>query len=935
MARRSRFALSVGMVGAVCAWVAGCGDEDDGARRAAATGGAAGAAGAAGGGAGGAVGSIDDFTYAPKSCSFSCPADACAESEVPYECPAARPWESIPHAPECPAWDGTFPSPEPGRCTATLPTGDAAKYAGPDPDAAGQWVLPDGRVTRPSGAYSVFTEADLEGDQVSHLILVPGTRFALAVSTGSERHGVRAIDVQAVGTPGAVTSHVAFPKGTYVNSGVAFVAPDLVLVAGDGKLEALSFDTATGQLARDEARSIPLPPNPSGSARYASGVAVSPVLQRVAVGSVTAPTAVVLDVTPGATYGAVVSEIEVGANESFGVWFDPFDPEGRRAWISLWGARRVAEIDVGAAPGGAATRSVDTDKSPQGIAFLDARWMVVGNGLGETLTFIDRIAGTSTAAQVEWEPGLRGQDLSSLAWDATRGVLYGTMSGINAVSAWNVDLSGGAPALSLAGRLPTGWWPSAVAVSPAGDVAVASLRGNGPGPVEGGQQERPQRGAVQWIARPDTAALQAGADAVERAVQVHRLPGAPAIDCPAGAADFPVPATNEEGPSPRIEYVLFVVRENKTYDALFGDLPGASGNPSLTLKSSTDEMERVFGNTRSLARDFTNLDNSYNDADASKQGHAWTTHGRTTDYCERNWANDVREVAGCAVGDISRPDEGSVFDWLGAHAVPYGIFGEVVGLPSPLPSPTPVDLLYPGGAFQNIGYPDTEKACHLAARARVLCNLPRFSYVTFPNDHGLGLSPSSPTPELMNAVNDEATGLLVAALSRSPLWAKTLVIITEDDPQQGGDSVDYHRVPTVLVSPWVKRGYVSRTHVSASSLHKLVAHLFGLPYPNVQVQNAALPLDAFTSTPDYSPWSYQPHGWPLGCAVGATAAEQALAELWRYEDVDDQPGIDAQMVRWMRGQQRTELTDEERAALARVRARGGEGDVERRPAAGR
>jgi hypothetical protein len=133
------------------------------------------------------------------------------------------------------------------------------------------------------------------------------------------------------------------------------------------------------------------------------------------------------------------------------------------------------------------------------------------------------------------------------------------------------------------------------------------------------------------------------------------------------------------------------------------------------------------------------------------------------------------------------------------------------------------------------------------------------------------------------------------------------VVITEDDPQQGGDHIDYHRTPLVLVSPWVKRGYVSKTHIDVASLHKLFAHVLGLPYSNLIIKNAGIPFDAFTSTPDYTPYTYTPHRIPLACGQGGTRAEMRLTESWDFRMPDAQPGLGAQVRRWMRGEQLTEL----------------------------
>jgi hypothetical protein len=192
---------------------------------------------------------------------------------------------------------------------------------------------------------------------------------------------------------------------------------------------------------------------------------------------------------------------------------------------------------------------------------------------------------------------------------------------------------------------------------------------------------------------------------------------------------------------------------------------------------------------------------------------------------------------------------------------------------------------------------------HRGARARHV----RLRLV-LPNDHTEGVATSNPSPETFCAVNDSATGMAVDAISHSPIWASSVIFITEDDPSQGGEHVDSHRTPLIILSPWVKRGYVSHTHFDVPSLHKMFAHIFGKPYPNTQIAHAALPLDMFTSTPDYTPYTFKPRTFPLYCGQSLTQAEERLTRSWDFHDVDEQPGLDQQVMRWMRGQQLEKLS---------------------------
>jgi hypothetical protein len=417
------------------------------------------------------------------------------------------------------------------------------------------------------------------------------------------------------------------------------------------------------------------------------------------------------------------------------------------------------------------------------------------------------------------------------------------------------------------------------------------------------------RGGIQLVPLPNAADLATGAAAVTSYDAVAGLAGAPVVTCPNNENDFPLPPTNVLGASKQISHVIFVVRENKTFDSVLGDLPGVNGNPALAAKTTPAAMDRLWENFRALVRAFATDDNYYTDAEISNQGHTWTTYGRETDWDERTWPmnNYSRSVWASpaqpqGTSDIGQPIEGSLFDQLQNAGVNFAILGEAEGLPAVNGANDPVDVDYPGGFVQDIGYPDVEKACYAAGRMRVLCNWPSFVYMTLPNDHTQGVSPTTPSPELMIASNDEATGMLIDAISHSPLWPSSLVVVTEDDPADGADHVDHHRTPILFASPWIKRGYVSKQHIGVSSIHKLIANIFGIPYASSTVENAALPLDLFTSTPDYAPYAYLPRVWPATCGTQPTQAEKRLTDSWDLSRVDAQPGLDALVRKHLRGE---------------------------------
>ena len=457
--------------------------------------------------------------------------------------------------------------------------------------------------------------------------------------------------------------------------------------------------------------------------------------------------------------------------------------------------------------------------------------------------------------------------------------------------------------------IPTMWWPADVVVAGPGDPDPGSLLilngkgvGGGPktdplGPLEHGTTGEQMRGGVQYVPYPDAAAMTAYTQTVRDVNLVATLPGTSEVTCADGADyDFPIPRTTEEGPSKQIENILFIVRENKTFDAIMGDMPDVDGDPSLVLVPG--KMEEAFGNIRKMARTFSHGDNFNHSAEKSIQGHYWTVFGRSSDYTERTWLSTwgraTRSVPLQGIDESTFPEQGGIFNWLDRNGVGYDNMGELIGGLN-------LDSLYGNGGFVSTGSvrPDILDSCYVAARARVMCDLEPFTYIWLVNDHTFGGEAGKPNPGLMIAVNDEATGMILDAVSHSPFWEKTLVVVIEDDPQDGADHVDTHRSIMVMASPWVKRGYVSHGHYDVASLHKLFAHILGIPYNNDVVANAAVPFDMFTSTPDYTPYEYLPRSWTDSSCnpAGTHSAVEAEAYGWDFTDPDDQPGLSEQVWR--------------------------------------
>lgn len=842
------------------------------------------------------------------SCALSC--SGCeAEVAEPWQCAALAPWPKLPHdcaAEACGKWNGKHPKPVSGKCSASAPSGDAVAKASP---TAKPIVLPDGRRLVPAGIERPLDDPKAEGTFPASALWLPGTRFVLVSDNGYEDHALRVLDAQKLAADqDPIVSEVIYERPDSLNYGLA-VAPDGTLYAASGApdsvIRAFSIDAA-GQLTKQPTKDIAVQNTKAGDV-YPSGIAISPDGKRLAVAQVDEQFLLVYSLE-SADYGKSLAAVDLGGQgaELLSTYFDPASSDV--VYVTAWNGHRLFEVNL-ASVASPIVRSIETGKQPEQVAFISPTHLVVANSLSDDLSIVDRpSAKVVSTVPVDPNGKLHGHAPTALAFDATSGKLYATLAGTNGLAVFDVK-AGTPPVVSPLGYLPTGWWPTAVALANvpgadplAGSLMVLSGRGHGIGPEPApqgfaqGVNGLRMKGSALLIAPSDQAKLADFTLAWESSNQPGALAGRSEVSCPDGAEwDFPIPKDNQSGPSAQIKNIIYIVRENKTFDAIMGDMPGADGDPSLVM--APGKMDQVWGNIRKVAKEFAHADNFYEDAEQSIQGHYWTVFGRTSDYTERAWLSiwgrSTRSLT-VTVSSATHPVEGGVFQWLEANGIEYDNMGELIGNGKQ-------DPRY-GIVSTSNTRPDTKGACYIAARARMTCDLRPFTYVWLVNDHTFGGAAGMPNPGLMIAVNDEATGMIIDGISHGPAWKHSLVVVIEDDPSDGADHVDAHRSIAVFASPWVKRGYVTKTHFDVSSLHKLFAHILGIPYNNYATENAALPLDLFTSTPDYTPYEYLPRTWnDLSCnSPKSPYAIDAEERGWDFADPDEQPGLSSHVWHMLR-----------------------------------
>ena len=344
-----------------------------------------------------------------------------------------------------------------------------------------------------------------------------------------------------------------------------------------------------------------------------------------------------------------------------------------------------------------------------------------------------------------------------------------------------------------------------------------------------------------------------------------------------GEAGNPIPM-KVGAPSP-IKYVFYIIKENRTYDQVLGDMPEGNGDSSLCLFP-----ERVTPNHHKLARDFVLLDNFYADGEVSADGHNWSTSAHATDYIEKNWVTSYGGRGGTYPGEgqkkIADPKDGYIWDYASRAGVTFRTYGEFAdnGKANIPVLENHLCTYFPG---YNLKIRDTVRFNRWKQDFDSLLALnavPRLNTLRFSNDHTEGLRRGSATPFAHVADNDLAMGLFIEHLSNSSIWKESAVFIVEDDAQNGPDHVDAHRTVAFVAGPFVKRGYVDKTMYSTSSMLRTIELILGLP-PMSQFDAAATPMfNSFMATPNFTPYKALPNNINLSEVNTATNRTALLSD---------------------------------------------------------
>lgn len=474
--------------------------------------------------------------------------------------------------------------------------------------------------------------------------------------------------------------------------------------------------------------------------------------------------------------------------------------------------------------------------------------------------------------------------------------LYVALLGFNALAV--VDVVKG----TTKGLIPTGWGPARVKLSAdEKELYVITCRGHGAGP-NGGKDFTPpvqgtyigdiQLGTFQKIKMPDAAQLAAN---TQQALQNTFLPVTITVN-----KTNPLPALPKQYQSP-IKYIVYITKENRTYDEVLGQMTTGKGDPTLArfgvnvnVFSKTDTVLNadVMPNHAKAAKEFSFSDNFYCDSDASIHGHHWMMGVIPNEWVETN--SSVSKTAKIfskapgrrfpgSTGSMDPEDyaeRGGLWDAMERSGVSFYNFGEanetahvreewqdtatgaahgvMVPMQKALFSRTSHDY-----AGFNTNIPDQFRMEQFEREFTRMWlkgsrKMPQLLTMQVPNDHGAKPRPEHgyPYQQSYMADNDLAVGRILHFLSRTPYWKNMLVIMTEDDPQGGVDHIDAHRSVLMMAGPYVKRGYTSHTHANFGSILKTIYNILGVNYVNQYDATATLLQDFFTDKPDYTPYTF-------------------------------------------------------------------------------
>jgi YVTN family beta-propeller protein len=669
--------------------------------------------------------------------------------------------------------------------------------------AAGLVILPNGwRLTPPAGSSAAT------GTMPQGIALSPDGKLLAVVESGVNPPALRVLQ-----TPGLRVAKIVPLAGGFGKP--VWLDDTRVLVAGANTDAILTVDVQSGAVSQ----------SPAGKGSWPAAVALS----RSGV------IATVNDGNATATIGS--SSVRVGDHPSDAV----FSPDGKMLYVSVRGANEVIAIDAAAHT---EVARIPTGLHPAALALAgDGSKLYVAESDDDAVGVIDTRTNKKIA---DISVGLHDERLNG----------YGASPNALAVSGSDVFVSLGAEnALAvirndrLAERIPAGWYPTGVAAGSDGTLYVSDGKGEG-------MPANPRFNPFQRNSPGYVGSITVGS--------VRAIPAAAYQNAGSNTASVLANVTPEWTPAPAnatilqangpIQHVIYIIKENRTYDQVLGDVPHADGDAALV-----EFGKEITPNQHALAQRFGVFDNAYTDAQVSANGHNWTDAAFANDYVERFWPpnyggrRDAYDFQSGTAPDV--PHNGYLWDAAIRSHVSFRDYGEDIDFPG---HGIAIGInTFPGlrNAFDpryigwDLSYSDLLRYAEWKREFSAYAangNLPQLEIVYMPNDHTAGTAPGHLTPQAYVATNDVAVGKLVDTVSHSRYWKSTAIFILEDDAQNGPDHVSDQRSTFYIASPYAKGG-VQHGHYSTVSFVRTIELLLGMQPLSIYDETARPLYDAFST----------------------------------------------------------------------------------------
>jgi len=584
-------------------------------------------------------------------------------------------------------------------------------------------------------------------------------------------------------------------------------------------------------------------------------------------------------------------------------------PDKKKLYISCWGCDKILVFDTEKEKFSGEVRVGDNPNEI--IQTKNGKYLFVANANDNSVSIIDskqlKVIETLNTALYPGAPS--GSTANAVALGEDEKTLYVANADNNCLAVFDISKPGNSRSL---GFIPTGWYPTNVKVLNK-IIYVANGKGftsmanpYGPKPrsdvryQEGGNRPRGEQyigglflGTMSMIPVPSSAQLASYSQMVYRNTPYNKEQEIKGN----GEAGNPVPMV--VGNASPIKYVFYILKENRTYDQVLGDISQGNGDTSLVLFG-----ERVTPNQHKLAKQFVLLDNFYCDGEVSADGHNWSMGAYSTDYLEKTWPSSYGRHGGSYVAegnrDAANNKDGFIWDNCNRNKVSFRNYGEFADNYKPN-IPILKDHICKYFTGFDLSVKDTVRYYQWKRDFDSLVAIdavPQFNSIRFGTDHTEGLRKGRPTPSAHVADNDLAVGLFLEHLSQSKIWNESVVFIVEDDAQNGSDHVDAHRTTAYVAGGYVKREFADHTMYSTSSMLRTMELILGMP-PMTQYDAAAEPMwRSFSKEPNSAGFTAVPAMINLDEKNVAVNEWQRRSEQFNFAKEDAVPDMEFNLVLW-------------------------------------